>query len=175
MAHLPRVIKLLTATPNTQYSPSLCAILDMFILQSYISSLRDHTYNNHFWHAWTFRQFPRSLWVFVGNAMLVMKWEHSCKVPCITVKLEHSYTYRLPLSYDEVIIHLKYHPWNFHAQYENASREMHVWSTLRRVSSLRTRTTGELDVRLWSGRRCKRLLSYSTWYLQHGSNCQETV
>ena len=48
------------------------------------------------------------------------------------------------------------------------------WSLLRYLSSFLTRTIGDEDVRLPSGNFANFLVSCSTWYLQHGSNCHET-
>lgn len=48
-------------------------------------------------------------------------------------------------------------------------------SIFRRLSSLRTNTTGVVDVSLCSGSLSILLGSLSTWYLQHGSGCQETI
>ena len=48
------------------------------------------------------------------------------------------------------------------------------WSLLRYLSSFLTRTMGDDDVKLPRGNFANFLVSYSTWYWQHGSNCHET-
>lgn len=46
-------------------------------------------------------------------------------------------------------------------------------SHLRRVSSRRTSTTGDVDESTTNGRRRMIFASSVGWYLQHGSNCQD--
>lgn len=61
-----------------------------------------------------------------------------------------------------------------HAQCATAIKLIVVWSSFLLVSSRLTKTTGDDEVSVCNGSLASFLELYSTWYLQQGSNCQDT-
>ena len=58
---------------------------------------------------------------------------------------------------------------------ETAAMQIVQWSLFLLLSSLRTRTIGLDVVSLLTGSLASLFVSISTWYLQQGSNCHDTV